>query len=107
MFETCWSKSSASNIILYNDPASIKSVAVAKDIKEIKEIKDARMYDCSSRVKRPNIKQIVILQNSNGFYAGIKILNIEDDTRGSEYDELTYEYVIQKNGTSDFTTIPL
>jgi len=105
MFETDWSKASNTNIHLYNDPPSIKSVALAKDVDNIKLIKDARIYNSSSRVRTPNLNQITILQNINGFYAAIKIIDIKDDTRGSENDELTFEYVIQTNGTPDFTKI--
>lgn len=103
MFETKWSKSSSRNIILYNDPPSVLTVALVKDKQEISEIDDARLYDGSSRTRRPNIGQIVVLQNANGFYAALKILSIADDTRGSPSDELTFEYVIQTNGTPRFS----
>jgi hypothetical protein len=45
------------------------------------------------------------MQNKNGFYAAIKILAVQDDTRGTLNDEVTFEYTIQTNGTPDFTTI--
>jgi hypothetical protein len=102
-FELDFSKSSNFNIQLYNDPNSIKTVAIAKNVKEIREIKDARLYDGSSRVRRPNINEIAVLQNVNGFYAAIKILSIMDDTRGSENDEVVFEYKIQTNGSPDFS----
>ena len=102
-FELDFSKSSNWNIQLYNDPSSIRTVAIAKDVNEISEIVDARQYDGSSRVRRPNINQIAVLQNSNGFYAAIKILAIKDDTRGEEYDEVIFEYKIQTNGSPDFS----
>lgn len=105
MFELDFSKSSNDNIQLYNDPQSIRTVAVVKDTDNIKFIKDARAYDGSSRVRRPNINQIAIIQNINGFYAAIKILSIKDDTRGYINDEVLFEYIIQTNGTPDFTTI--
>ena len=105
MFEIDFSKSSLDNIQLYNDPYSIKSVALVKDRSTINTIDDARLYDGSSRVRRPKLNQIAILQNINGFYAALKILNIKDDTRGSDFDEVTFEYVIQTNRTSDFTTV--
>ncbi len=104
MFETYWSKCSDRNIYLLNDTPSIKTVAVVKDADDICSIVDARVYDGSSRIRTPKVNQIAILQNENGFYAALKILSIKDDTRGSENDELTFEYVIQTNGTPDFTT---
>lgn len=102
-FELDFSKSSNWNIQLYNDPSSIRTVAIAKDANEISQIVDARQYDGSSRVRRPNINQIAVLQNSNGFYAAIKILAIKDDTRGDANDEVTFEYKIQTNGSPNFT----
>ena len=102
MFETKWSKSSDYNIQLYNDPDSILTVALAKDTLQIDEIRDARVYDGSSRVRRPKVGQIAILQNTNGFFAAIKVVVIRDDTRGSRFDELTFDYVIQTNRTPSF-----
>lgn len=104
MFEIYFLKSSDVNIQLYNDPASIRTVAISKDVSDIKEIKDARTYDGSSRVRRPKINQVAILQNTNGFYAAVKILTIKDDTRGANNDEVTFRYMIQTNGSPDFTT---
>ncbi|HEY2452844.1 MAG TPA: toll/interleukin-1 receptor domain-containing protein [Scandinavium sp.] len=104
-FELCFYKSGDQDIQLLNDPVSVNTVAVVKDKNDFSEINDARVYDGSSRTRRPKINQIAILQNSNGFYAAIKILSIKDDTRGAEYDEVTFDYVIQTNGTPDFTAM--
>ena len=102
MFETDWSKSSDRNIQLLNDPASISTVAVVKDRDVISEVSDARIYDGSSRVRRPNVGQIAVLRNANGFWAAIKITEIRDDTRGGSFDEITFDYVIQTNGSPSF-----
>ncbi|MEQ5287558.1 toll/interleukin-1 receptor domain-containing protein [Providencia huaxiensis] len=104
-FELDFSKSSDENIQLYNDPTSIKTVAIAKDKNSITEINDARVYDGSSKVRRPKLNQIAVLQNTNGFYAAIKILSIKDDTRGAEYDEVIFDYIIQTDGSPDFTSL--
>lgn len=103
MFETKWSKASDRCIHAYRDSPSIRTVALVKDKQEIRSIDDARVYDGSSRTRSPNVGQIVLLQNTNGFFAALKILDVEDDTRGSQFDKLTFEYVIQTNGTPDFT----
>ena len=102
MFETRWSKASDRSIYLLNDPSSIHTVAVVKDKIEIREIDDARAYDDSSRVRCPRIGQIAVLRNKNGFFAAIKIISIKDDTRGSQFDEITFDYVIQTNGSPSF-----
>ena len=105
MFETCWSKSSDRNIYLYNAPGSILTVALVTDRQQINEIGDAQIYDGSSRTRNPNVGQIVVLKNANGFFAAIKIIRIKDNTRGSQFDELTFDYVIQTNGTPSFIEI--
>lgn len=104
MFETYWSKSSDNNIILQNDPSSIKTVAVVKDGVDISEIADARIYDGSSRTRRPNIGQVAVIQNMNGFWAAVKIQRIRDDTRNDAWDEVSFDYVIQTNGTPCFSS---
>ena len=102
MFETAWSKASDRSIHIYSDPASISTIAVVKDTKEIAGVADARRYDGSSRSRTPSVGQIAVLQNTNGFFAAIKLLDIKDDTRGSDSDEVTFDYVIQTNGTPHF-----
>jgi hypothetical protein len=102
MFETCWSKASSTSIHLYSDPISVRTVALVKDIADIAEIKDARIYDTSSRVRTVRTNQIGVLQNMNGFYAAIKVLSIKNDSRGDDHDEIIFEYQIQTNGSPDF-----
>jgi hypothetical protein len=105
MFETMWSKASNTSIHFYNDPASIHTIAVVKNIENINEIKDAKIYDSSSRSRTISINQVAVLQNTNGFYAAIKVLSIKDDTRGDKNDEISFEYFIQTNGSPDFSTM--
>ena len=102
MFEIDLSKSSDWNIHILNDPSSIRTVAIAKDCSEIEDIVDARKYDGSSRVRQPNIGQVAVLQNENGYWAAIKVLGIKDDTRSDDHDEVTFGYVIQTNGSPGF-----
>ena len=105
LFELAFSKASDTSIHLYKDPASIESVAVVKDKNNITDIDDARVYDNSSRTRTLRINQIALLQNRNGFFAAIKIKDIKDDTRGAEFDEVIFDYVIQTNGSPDFSAI--
>jgi hypothetical protein len=39
----------------------------------------------------------------NGFYTAVKILSINDTRDNAKNDEVVFEYVIQTNGSSDFT----
>ena len=103
MFEIALSKASNTSIHLLNDPASIRSIAIVKDALDIQSITDARIYDSSSRARTLATNQIAVLQNTNGFYAATKILDIKDDTKGDKNDEVTFEYFIQTNGSPDFT----
>ena len=105
MFETHWSKSSDRNIQLLSDPQSILTVAVVKNTEEIRGIADARVYDGSSRIRRPKVGQIAVLKNRNGFFAAVKIIDIKDDTRGDDVDELTFDYVIETKGTPSFAEV--
>ena len=102
MFETCWSKASDRSIYLLNDPVSIATVALVNDRNDICSIDDARRYDGSSRARCPSTAQIAVLQNANGYFSAIKIVEIRDDTRGSEFDQITFDYVIQTNGSPSF-----
>lgn len=104
-FELDFSSSSESCIQLYSDPQSIRTVAIVKDLQSIFEINDARVYDGSSRIRKLKLNQIAVIQNVNGFFAAIKILDIKYDGRGSDSDEVSFEYMIQTNGSPDFTTI--
>ena len=104
MFETDWSKASDRQIYLQNTPKNILTVAVAKDKGEISDIEDARIYDGSSRTRAPKIGQVAVLQNINGYWAAIKVVKIRDDTRDDDSDEVTFDYVVQTNGSPYFST---
>jgi len=49
---------------------------------------------------------VAILRNTNGFYAAIKIIDIKDDKRNSESDELTFRFAIQTDGSPPRTACP-
>jgi hypothetical protein len=101
-FETRWSKASDRSIRAYNDPASIRAIALVKGAGEIAEIADAASYDFSSRGRCPAIGEIVIWLNDNGLYAATRIVSIKDDSRNDERDELVFDYVILADGGADF-----
>ncbi|MCL2570224.1 MAG: hypothetical protein FWE16_03400 [Firmicutes bacterium] len=103
LFDLKFSKASNTSIHVYSDSPSVKTVALVKDVSDINMIRDTSIYDSSSRTRAPSLNQIVVLQNINGYFAAIKILSLKDDTRGDLNDEVEFEYVIQINGSSDFT----
>ena len=105
-FETKWSKSSDTSIIVYNDPKSIHGIALGdRAWTEIRQIENADSLNYTSRTRRPKIGQIVLLKNNHGFFAAIQILDIKDDSRNDDRDELRFRYVIQPDGTGNFATI--
>ena len=101
-FETKWSKASNSAIHLCNDPASIHGIAIDRDASAIHQVKSAATLDYSSRVRSPAIGQVVVLHNVNGLYAAVQVLNIKDDSRGDDCDELHFRYAVQADGTDGF-----
>lgn len=102
-FETKWSKGSDQMIYVYNTP-TIKTVAIADGHDKINEIKDGSVYDTSSRYREVNKGEIIILENINGYFAAIKILDIKDRSRpNNSRDELTFEYKILTDKSANFT----
>ena len=102
-FETAWSKASDTSIHVYNDPPSINGVALDRRYKSIAQVSNAKDLDYTSRTRTPQLGEIVIFRNVNGFYAALQVLEIKDDTRGAEKDELRFRYVIQPNNSDNFT----
>ena len=101
-FETMWSKSNATSIHVYNDTPSIQGVALASGYTAIEQIIDARFLDYKGRTRTPREGEIVVFRNINGFYAAVHILDVKDDTREDDVDELRFRYVIQPDGSDNF-----
>ncbi len=103
-FETKWSKASNRSISIYNDPPSIYGVALApKDWTDLGQVTTAASLNYTSRSRTPRVGQLVVLRNQNGFYAAIRVMAIKDNTRGDTHDEVRFRYVIQPDGTDDFS----
>lgn len=93
-FVTKWSKASDVRIHAYKDALGPNgAVARIKAPSDWPVVLDGT-FDFSSRVRTPNIGDVIIWRNSNNKYAATKIISIKDDTRGAVSDELTCEYVI-------------
>ncbi len=102
-FETQWSKASDTSIHLYNDPDSINGVAHDKGCQSIEEIANAAALDYTARVRTIPRGGVAVLRNVEGFYAALQILDIKDDTRSDDRDELRFRYAIQVDGSDDFS----
>lgn len=102
-FETQWSKGSDTSIHLYNDPQSIHGIAVARGATAIEQITEASAYDFTSRSRTLQTGEIAVLRNTNGFFAAVQILGVDDDTREAPSDALTIRYLILPGGEHDFS----
>ena len=101
-FETKWTKASNVDIHIYNDPDSINGVALDRRATFIHEVTGGALLNYTSRTRPPRLGQIVVLRNRHGFYAAIQILEIKDDTRGDDSDQLRFRYAIQTDGSDNF-----
>ncbi len=101
-FETAWSGGSNTSIHAYTDPPSIRSVALALGAEEITDIIDASTYDTSSRVRSPHLGEIVIWQNTAGYYLATKIERLQSRVHGDPFDEIILAYAISPNKLASF-----
>lgn len=102
LFETAWTGGSADSIWAYSDPPSIRSIALVTGQTCIELIEDATQYDTSSRTRRPHVGEIVLWQNTAGYYLATKIENVQGRGHGAPFDEVTFSYVIASNKATDF-----
>ena len=102
-FETAWSRAGTDQIHAYRDPPSIRSVAIATDATEIGDIKDATQYDPSSRSRTPYVGDILVWQNSMGYFMATKVRSISVRSPGASRDEITVEYRIAQTKSTSFT----
>jgi hypothetical protein len=102
-FETAWAGASSTSIHAYTDPPSIRSVALALGVSNITDITDAALYDTSSRVRSPSLGEIVVWQNTAGYFLATKIERLQYRRPGrSVVDEITFSYAIAPNKSASF-----
>lgn len=101
-FETAWSGGSNTSIHAYTDPPSIRSVALALGVANITDITDAAIYDTSSRVRSPQLAEIVVWQNTAGYFLATKIEKIQSRGYGCSVDAITFSYAIAPNKSASF-----
>jgi hypothetical protein len=104
-FETRWSKASSSAIYCYIDGTNVRGVTLAPKGVKTGALSKVASYNFTSRVRTAELNRFVVLQNTNGVFAILKILGIKDDTRGDDVDELHFRFWIQADGSDDFSAI--
>jgi ppGpp synthetase/RelA/SpoT-type nucleotidyltranferase len=102
-FETAWSSAGDNAIHAYSDPPSIETIALIPFLNRIEDIVDAAAYDTSSRVRTPQVGDIVLWKNIGGFYLATKIEFVTARSHGSDKDELIFSYKIAQEHRSSFT----
>ena len=102
-FETKWNKADNVSIHVYNAPDSIYGIALGpKEWTDISQVVNAASLDYTSIHRTPRVGQIVLFRNKHGIYAAVRLLEIKDDTRGDDHDELRIQYAIQADGSDTF-----
>lgn len=104
-FRTMWSSASNRSIHAYSDPSDIRSVALAIGFESIEAIQDASIYDASSRVRTPHLGEIVVWQNTSGYFAATRIENLKSRSHGDSTDEVTFSYSIQPDRSPSFSSV--
>jgi hypothetical protein len=104
-FDTHWSKASNTSIHCYIDSTNLQGIALVPRGANIAQIPAIGELDFTSRVRTPEVRRIVVLQNQSGQYAALQILEIQDDTRGDPEDRLRFKYWILHDGSSNFAQI--
>ncbi len=103
-FETAWDGGSTTAIHVYNEPLSIRTVALAHGVRRIEDIPDATIYDTSSRVRSPMLGEVVVWQNTAGYYLATRIEALQSRTHNSPKDEVTFSYAIAHNKSASFAS---
>ncbi len=103
-FETAWSRGGNTSIYALSGQPTIRSVSIAPDIKEIAEVGDASIYDTSSRYRMPQLGEIVIWQNKDGYFLATKIEKIQSRGHGCPVDQITFSYAIAPSKSKSFAS---
>lgn len=101
-FETAWSSGGNTSIHAYKVPPSIRTVALAVGVVQIVDIVDAAIYDTSSRVRTPRVGEIVVWQNSSGYYLATRLERVAARSHGAQRDEVVFSYVIAPSKSTSF-----
>jgi hypothetical protein len=102
-FELKFSNGGADSVYIYNDPPSIRGVAIAKGATAISDVKDASTCNFTSRTRAPREGQVAVVENTYGRYAAVEIVDVKAESHGDDEYRLTLRYVIREDGGTDFS----
>ena len=104
-FETKWTKGAAGMLYVYNDPPGIRGVALAVGARRLSEVSDAGALDFTSRHREVRVGEVAVLQNMNGFYAAVELVEAKARGHGDEIDKATIRYAILVDRGGDFSIL--
>ena len=92
------------SIHLYRDPADIGSIALAPNTTSFDEIKDASLFDSSSRSRTIKVGDAAVLRNVSGYYAVLLIDRVVTrETARDGQHQIDFRYRIQTNKSALFS----
>jgi len=101
-FNTRWSVCGQTAIYVYADEPNVRTIAIADKISAIPDIEDASIYNSSSTHRAPQLGEIVVWENSAGYFAATQILKLQSRFHGDSLNEVVFSYIIQANRTPSF-----
>src|SRR5947208_3491384 len=77
-FETQWSTAGQAAAHLYNDPPTIRGVAIAHRVSSIAAVTPdvVGQSDFTSRTRTPRVGQVALIENANEFFAALELLEV-------------------------------
>lgn len=102
-FTLKFSKGDDTSIHMYSYPASIKRIARIPGAGRFDEVHDVTALEYSNETVTVEEGELVSLENSNGSYAIVHIHDIRDARREDDRDEVTFSFLINPIGKTDFS----
>lgn len=102
-FETAWSRGGGSSIYGYSDPPSITKVAWAGVLQNFSDIKDAELYDGTSRARDCKVGETLIWQNTSGYYLATKVVSLTARGYNGDSDLVKISFKIAPMKSEDFS----
>ena len=101
-FQTRWSNAGASSIHCYTDRTNLKGLGLAIGAGSFTLIRDASVYDMSSRVCTPREGEFVVFRNESDNFAAVQVADVTARSHGDPFDSLSIKYRINDDGSSRF-----
>ncbi len=102
-FQLKGSQCSETSLYLYPNAPSLQGVSLAKGYTSFNQIFNAKFLDYTGEFVTPCENEIVVLRNSNGFYAAVQVLKITERNEDGIVAELRFRYLINSDKSDDFS----